>query len=132
MSLLTGQVAAWSLAITTQQSEVLTNYTLFSEEIRRVFDHPVKGRQAMGQLLDLQQGSDSVSQYAIRFHILAAESGWEDLALQAIFLKGLASEIKDELALREETPSLNQLIDLTIRLDNRIRERSRERQEDRR
>ncbi len=89
MSLLTGQAAAWSLAITTQQSEVLTDYTLFTDKMRRVFDHPVKGRQAMGQLLDLQQGKDSVSQYAIRFRILAAKSGWGDSALQAVFLKGL-------------------------------------------
>lgn len=86
----------------------------------------------MGKLLDLKQGSDSVSQYANNFRILAAESGWDDSALQAVFQKGLACEIKDELALREESPSLNQLIELSIRLDNRLRERSRERQEDRR
>ncbi len=132
MSLLTGQAAAWSLAITTQQSGILTDYTLFTQEMKQVFDHPVKGRQAMGQLLDLQQGSESVSQYAVKFHILAAESGWGDSVLQAIFLKGLTSGMKDELTLRDESPSLNHLIDLAIRLDNRMRERSRERLENRR
>ncbi len=81
MSLLTGQAAAWSLAISAQQSDLLTDYQAFSGEMKRVFDHPVKGRQAEGHLLDLQQGNQSVSHYAINFRILAAESGWGDAAL---------------------------------------------------
>lgn len=48
-----------------------------------------------------------------------------DSPLQAIFLKGLARELKDELAVREECNSRNSLIDLAIRLDNRVRERAR-------
>lgn len=99
MSLLTRQAATWSLAINTQQSEFLTDYTLFSEEMRQLFDHPVKGRQAIGYQ-ELHHGRDPVSQYAIRFRIFAAESGWGDSVLQAIFLKGLSNEIKDKLALR--------------------------------
>lgn len=87
--------------------------------MKRVFDHPVKGRQAEGQLLDLRQGNLSVSQYAINFRILAAESGWGDAALRADFSKGLNKEIKDELAIWDESSSLNELIELAIRLDNR-------------
>lgn len=128
MSLLTGQAAAWSLAISTQQPELINDYLKFTEEMKWVFDHPVKGSQAVSRLLDLQQGNLSVSEYAVSFRILAAESGWNDSALRAIFLKGLAGELKDELAVREECSSLNSLIDLAIRLDNRIRERARERQ----
>lgn len=94
--------------------------------MKRVFDHPVKGRQAKSQLLDLQQGHLSVSGYALEFCILAVESGWEDSALQAVFLKGLSDKLKDELALQEECGSLNSLIDLAIQLDNRIRERERQ------
>lgn len=103
----------------------MNDYHLFSEAMKRVFDYPVKGRQAVCQLFDLTQGKQSVSQYAIRFHILAAESGWGDSA-QRQFSSG---EIKDELAVREDSSSLNTLIDLAIRLDNRRRERSRERKE---
>lgn len=128
MSLLTGQAAAWSLAISSQQHELVNDFHRFTEEMRRVFDHPVKGRQATSQLLDLKQGSSSVSEYAVSFRILAAESGWNDSALQAIFFKGLAGELKDELAVREECNSFNSLVDLAIRLDNRMRERARERQ----
>ena len=132
MSLLTGQAAAWALAVSDQYLGGRTDFREFAEDMRRTFDHSVRGRQAVGHLLDLQQGADSVSQYAVQFRILAAESGWGESALQAIFVKGLASELKDELALREESSTLNHLIELAIRLDNRIRERSREKQESRR
>ncbi|XP_077389003.1 uncharacterized protein LOC144026289 [Festucalex cinctus] len=40
---------------------------------------------------------------------------------------GLNTQLKDELAVRDDTSSLEGLIELTIRLDNRIRERGRER-----
>ena len=94
--------------------------------MKKVFDHPVKGKEAVGQMLRLRQGTQSASQYALEFRILAAESGWNDTALQGIFLKGLSEELKDELATRDEPDSLEALIHLTIRLDNRIRERRRE------
>lgn len=75
MSLLSGEAAAWSLAISNQNAELVTNYNLFSEEMKRVFDHPVKGREALSRLLDIRQGNQSVSSYAVKFRILAAESG---------------------------------------------------------
>lgn len=127
MSLLTEQAAAWALAVSGQCPELCSDYRNFSEEMKRVFDHPVKGREAVSQLLELRQGSQPVAQFAVNFRILAVESGWNDSALQAIFLKGLSGEIKDELAVRDETTSLNELIELAIRLDNRVRERRRER-----
>lgn len=83
-----------------------------------MFDHPVKGREAESQLLNLRQGSQSVSQYTVTFCVLVVESGWNDCALKAAFLKALSGEIKDELAVRDDPPPLNHLIDLAIRLDN--------------
>lgn len=127
MNLLTGQAAAWSLAISSQHTDIITDFSQFAEEMKRVFDHPVRGRQAVGQLLHLRQGSQSVSQYAIAFRIPAAESRWGDSALQAIFIKGLAGEIKDELAVCEDSSSLNSLHNLAISLDNRLREKRMER-----
>ncbi len=96
----------------------------------RVFDHPVKGKDAVSGLLSLsQEGRNSVSQYALDFRILASECGWDRAALQGLFLKGLSEEIKDELAARDETMSLEELIQLATRLDNRLRERRREKAE---
>lgn len=58
---------------------------------------------------------------------MATECGWDDKALQGIFFRGLSEEVKDELAARDETSTLEELISLSVRLDNRLRERRRER-----
>ncbi|XP_037609788.1 uncharacterized protein LOC119478845 [Sebastes umbrosus] len=43
-------------------------------ELRKVFDHPVQGKEAANRLLSLRQGSKSVAEYAVEFRILAAEN----------------------------------------------------------
>ena len=55
------------------------------------------------------------------------ESGWNEEALQGVFLNALGSDVKDELTSREESSDLEHLIALAIRVDNRLRERHRER-----
>lgn len=48
---------------------------------------------------------------------------WNDTALQAVFMQGLAAHVKDELAAHDPPDSLNDLYALEIWLDNRMRER---------
>uniref|UniRef100_A0A8D3CPA5 CCHC-type domain-containing protein n=1 Tax=Scophthalmus maximus TaxID=52904 RepID=A0A8D3CPA5_SCOMX len=132
MSLCSDKASAWELAFSQHNPVLCSDYSAFTSEMRRVFDHPVKGKEAVSQLLSLNQGRNSVSQYALDFRILSAECGWDQAALQAVFLKGLSEEIKDELATRDETTSLEELIKLATRLDNRLRERQREKAEGRR
>ena len=91
----------------------------------KVFAPTVTDRMAAKKLLDLRQGNQSAADYAIQFWTLAAESGWGEQALQATFYHGLADRIKDELASWEEAEDLELLISRVIRLDNRLRERSR-------
>lgn len=126
ISLLTGKAAQWATAVVENNSPVCRSYSEFTKEMRKIFDHPLKGKEASKRLLSLNQGSSSVSQYAIDFCILAAESGWDDTALQGVFMRGLTDGVKDELAARDETNSLEELISLATRLDNRLRERQRE------
>ncbi|KAF7646963.1 hypothetical protein LDENG_00179570 [Lucifuga dentata] len=78
-------------------------------------------------LQNLLQGSRSVAEYSIDFRVLAAKSGWNEEALQGAYLQGLSKQIKDELAARNEKDSLDSLISLSIRLDNQLQERCRER-----
>ena len=130
MSLCSDKASAWALAFSQHNPVLCSDYSAFTSEMRRVF-HPVKGKEAVSQLLSLNQGRNSVSQYALDIRILAAECGWDQVALQAVFLKGLSEEIKDERN-RDETTSLEELIRLATRLDNRLRERQREKAEGRR
>lgn len=60
-----------------------------------------------------------------RVHISSTDSDWNDGALQGVYIKGSVEERKDELA--DETPDLKTLISLTTCLDNRLRERWRDR-----
>ncbi|XP_077359632.1 uncharacterized protein LOC144005381 [Festucalex cinctus] len=127
MSLLSGQAATWAMVVSNSRPDLRSSFPNFVSEFQRVFDHPVKGREAGGRLLDLVQGERSVADYSIMFRILAAESGFEDCALHSIFRRGLNTSLKDELAVRDDTSTLEGLIALTICLDNRLRERHRER-----
>ncbi|KAK5909547.1 hypothetical protein CesoFtcFv8_003468 [Champsocephalus esox] len=127
MSLLSGKAAASAVAIAKSNPAIYNSFLVFETEMYRVFDHPLQGKEAGNRLLSLRQGSESVSTYSIDFRILAAESGWDEMALQIVFSRGLNDQLKDELAARDETSSLEELISLAIRLDNRLRERRRER-----
>ncbi|KAI3356972.1 hypothetical protein L3Q82_003607 [Scortum barcoo] len=127
VNLLRGKASDWATALWQANSPVLQSFDSFIAEMKKVFDHPVQGQEAVKRLLDLRQGSQSVAAYSVDFRILAAASGWDSLALKGIFYKGLAEKIKDELSLRDEPDSLDSLISLAIRIDNRLRERQRER-----
>ena len=67
----------------------------------------------------MTQGKDFVCDYAIHFRTLAAESGWNNTALYDIFLKGLSADIQDLLVSLDLPTSLDALITLAIRTDNR-------------
>ena len=124
--LLRGRALNWAEAMLGGGGIDFFSYDCFMREMKKVFDHPVCIGDAAKRLLNLRQSQRSVADYSVEFRILAAEAGWNDEALKGAFLHGLCEQLKDELAVRDETNSLDALIDLSIRLDNRMRERRRE------
>lgn len=127
ITLLSGKALSWATAVWKAQAPFCTSYSAFEKEFKRVFDHPFSGRQASKRLLTLRQGNGSAAEYAIQFRTVAAGSGWNNEALMVCFLNGLSEAIKDDLATREPAVDLETLMDQAIRLDNRLRERSRNR-----
>lgn len=121
MGLLRGKALAWASAAMDHQPVLKTSYANFSSEMSKVFDHPVQGREATQNLFSVRQGSRSVAEYSVDFRILAAKSGWNDEALQYVFLNGLRDQIQDKLVTKDYS-DLDALILLAIRLDNRLRE----------
>lgn len=99
----------------------------FTVELRQVFDHLVQSSKAASQILSPHQGSSSIVDCSIRFRILAARNGWNDVKLWGVFFQGLTEELKDELATRDESGDLKTLISLAIWLDNQLQERCRQR-----
>lgn len=102
-------------------------YVQFVRDFKAVFHHPLRSDEAARQLHGLRQGSQSVAEFSIDFRVKAAETGWGDDALRGAFIIGLNDRMKDELATRDEPESFEALVNLAIRIDNRLRERERER-----
>ncbi|XP_030050671.1 uncharacterized protein LOC115464430 [Microcaecilia unicolor] len=127
MTLLSGPALAWATPLWEQRDPALSNFNEFLRQFHMVFDVPKRPSSTAGQLLHVQQGSDSVGEYAIRFQTLAAKLGWNQEALTTIIWQGLSSRIKDELAGWEVPTSLDAVIALCTRIDVRFQERARER-----
>ncbi|KAK3549129.1 hypothetical protein QTP70_033334, partial [Hemibagrus guttatus] len=85
---------------------------------REVFEYPAGGKDISLQLMELCQGSDTTADYAITFCTLAAQSGWNDASLWAVFRSGLNLELQTELACRTEATTLSQFVATAIHLDN--------------
>lgn len=70
------------------------------------------------------QGSHDMVDYALEFRTIATRSGWNELALKTAFRQGLNPELVRELACRGEQLTLDDIIDLAVRLD-RVRRTNR-------
>ncbi len=112
----------WARALWGSSSASLESCMAFVSELGKIFNHPVQGQKASKRLLWLWQENSSVSSYSVDLHILAAESGGDESALQGVFVRGLSEELKDNLAFRDELTTLKALISLAIKIDNRLRE----------
>uniref|UniRef100_A0A3P9MT72 DUF4939 domain-containing protein n=1 Tax=Poecilia reticulata TaxID=8081 RepID=A0A3P9MT72_POERE len=112
LSFLMGRALEWAESRFATASDYGCTYPEFLAEFKQVF---------------CQEAEKSVSDFAIEFRIRAAASGWNAVALKSAFFHGLNEHIKDELATLDEPESLSDFINLTIKLDNRIRARARER-----
>lgn len=97
---LTGRALDWALVIWRWGGASSSDYGEFVREFKALFDHPDQGQSSSQRLLQLRQGSDSVSDYTIRFQILVAESGWNDSVLLLVFCHGLTPELQLERAAR--------------------------------
>ncbi|XP_073727890.1 uncharacterized protein [Misgurnus anguillicaudatus] len=120
LSLLTGKAAVWGTAVWENKDICCSSFSLLSEEMKRVFDRSVVGKEAARLLTELRQGERSVSDYAIEFRTLAAECRWNEEAQWDHFLHGLADRIQREIVTAELPTSLNGLVDLVIRVDARL------------
>ena len=129
ISHLTGWAKAWALAEWSRNSTVCETIVGFQTVLTRTFDPVCSSREKAQELSTLRQGKDSVCDYAIHFRTLAAESGWNNAALYDTFLKGLSAEIQDLLVPLDLPTSLDALIALAIRTDNRRTQLRRYREE---
>ena len=70
--------------------QLASDLSLFSEEFKKTFDHPVNGADAAGRLHGITQWARSAAEYTLLFRTLAADSGWDDNALRSAYKRGLS------------------------------------------
>ncbi|KAI2643996.1 Transposon Tf2-6 polyprotein [Labeo rohita] len=102
MTLLTGRVLDWASAVwdTNPQFKISVDY--FLQQIHEVFEYPAGGRDISTQIIHAKQGNRTAADYAIEFRTLAAQT-----------------------CRREDSP-FSELINLTIKIDNLMRQTPRQ------
>ncbi len=71
LSLLTGRAREWGTSAWEARTSCCGRYELFKEEMLKIFDRSVFGREASRLLTTLHQGRRSVADFAIEFRTLA-------------------------------------------------------------
>ncbi|KAL0159656.1 hypothetical protein M9458_043381, partial [Cirrhinus mrigala] len=104
------------------------SFVSFLKHFREVFEHSAHGGEVGEQLLTLRQGHKTAADYALTFRTLAAQTGWTEDPLKLLYRKGLTTELQSELACCDEDKTLDEFIDLSIRIDNLVRSRRPPRQ----
>ncbi|KAL0164214.1 hypothetical protein M9458_039967, partial [Cirrhinus mrigala] len=122
-SLLTGKALEWATAVWDLGQSTYPTFATFLRSFKEVFQPTPESSEAGEQIVALRQGRRTAADYALDFRTLAAQSGWNDGPLKLHYRKGLNSDLQVELACRDEGLSLNQYIDLSIRIDNVMRAR---------
>lgn len=122
---------AWfrTLKATSSNAELFNDYQVFIKALTAAFGDPNAQKNAQRALQTLIQGKRSVNAYATEFRRFAVDSGFDVVALIALFHRGLNNEIKDRLSYIENLPSdLDKFVDLCIKLDSRVQELRHEKQ----
>ncbi|KAI2649877.1 Transposon Tf2-6 polyprotein [Labeo rohita] len=119
-SLLTGQAAEWATAVLKADTDIAHSYPAFTTELRTVFQHPESEVEVDSRLYHLKQGSRSVSRYTTEFRTLAVQTTWSNAALRTAYYEGLSTHLKDELAVRELSDTLEGMIQLALQVDQRM------------
>ena len=115
-----------------EKPEWLISYDKFVQYLRRNYGDPDEKGTAERKLQSLVQ-KGSASSYFAEFQQYSAVLAWEDAPLVSMAIRGLKEELKDQLVLIGDRPkTLSSLIDIVVRLDNRLWERKQEKRGDNR
>ncbi|MBW0584400.1 hypothetical protein O181_124115 [Austropuccinia psidii MF-1] len=133
-SFLTGRAGKWiepylSNISNEDPSYLLNNWKLFETQLFTLFGDPNEVRKAEQELDNLRmKESGQASLYIADFRSLMSRIGdWGERAYIHVYRRGLASRLLDQLASHPGNfYSLQELMDITLKLDTRYHERQKE------
>lgn len=121
VQLLRGRALTWAQAVLRSDPEI--TYQDFHSKFKSVFERGTGAAAAAHRLLNLKQGRRSMADYSVEFWMLAEETGWGKPALISTLLNNVCDELKGELLTKELPASLDDVISLCIKVDERLRAR---------
>lgn len=107
---------------------LFASWNNFKEEMGRIFGEVDAKNQAEKAITRLKQ-TTSVSAYTAEFKQLQARIDWDDAALRTVFEAGLKELVKDGLVHHDKPKTLQALVELATRIDNRLWERNEQKKQ---
>ncbi|KAI2654156.1 Retrotransposon-derived protein PEG10 [Labeo rohita] len=120
ISLLTGKALQWAKAIWNSNNNIINSFEQFTSHFSEVFSTAASTLTTSDQLFRLCQGTSSVNEYTIHFHMLALASGWNEVALLSGYRQGLNPEIRAAMALYDDSTGLESFLQRTTRVSQRL------------
>lgn len=110
ISLLTGRALQWAEALWSAKSPAFSSHNAFVNHFKEVFGVAITPLSVHDELITLRQGTSNIHEYTLRFRSLAANSGWNQIALLAAYRKGLQPQIRKQLVIYDDTVPLETFI----------------------
>ncbi|OMJ15695.1 Retrotransposon-derived protein PEG10, partial [Smittium culicis] len=123
-SYLSEEAASWFDQLLQENSPVLGNYESFLVEFNRIFFNPNLILANADALMKCSQGTRQVIEYSSEFRRLANTSKFNQAALVYLYQKGLHPTILDRLTMTETPEKLEELINIAVKIDQRVQERN--------
>uniref|UniRef100_A0A8C5M117 Gypsy retrotransposon integrase-like protein 1 n=1 Tax=Leptobrachium leishanense TaxID=445787 RepID=A0A8C5M117_9ANUR len=127
ISLLSGEPQTWAHHLILSNSPTLDTWTSFITELDTLYDDPLRKDTAERALRATKQGRRPVEEYISEFKTHALDTEWNEAALISQYRLGLSEQLKDELSRGDLPHTLEALMQLTLTIDRRMRERRLER-----
>lgn len=109
-----------------EEESFFNNFEEFLAELQLTFGDIDRKAKAERDIQFVRQKT-SVSLYATEFQQIASHLDWNEPALVFQFYKGLKESVKDEVSRLGRPNTLTEIIETSVRLDNRLYERNLER-----
>jgi hypothetical protein len=107
-------------------TKIFNSYERFTRELIAVFGEVDEERTAEREIRQLRQ-TGPASKYTAEFQRIIGKIDWNEEALIAQYYQGLKDSVKDELARQNRPDTFNAMVQIAVRIDNRLYERKLER-----